>query len=144
EDLRRQLRDPRALLAHRRRRGPDPRPPGDPDRRRAARQAQAGVHPARGHGRLRRRDQRGEDLRHGLQAHREALLPPLGLPRRPQVAHAERDARPAPRGGHPHRGQGDAPEEPPGPAADHEAQGLRGPRASPRRPAARPDEGGVL
>ena len=41
EDLRRHPHRPRAQLAARRRRGPDPRPARHPDRRRAARQAQA-------------------------------------------------------------------------------------------------------
>ena len=47
EDLRRHPTGPRAQLGARRRRGPDPRPPRHPDRRRAARQAQAHLHAAR-------------------------------------------------------------------------------------------------
>ena len=54
---------PRAQLAARRRQRQDARPPRDPDRRRAARQAQARVHAARRHRRLRRRRQRREDPR---------------------------------------------------------------------------------
>src|ERR1044072_5264499 len=80
EDLRCQLTGPRAQLAPGRRRGPDPRPPRHPDRRAPARQAKAGLYAARGHGRLRRRDQRREDLRHRPEAAGEDVLPPFGLP----------------------------------------------------------------
>src|SRR5215218_820846 len=136
EDLRRQRQRPRAQLAARRRRGPDPRPPRHPDRRRPARQAQAGLHAARRHGRLRRRRQRREDLGDGPEAQREDVLPPLGLPGRPEVAHAQRHARAPARGGHPPRRQGHAAEEPPGAEAADQAQGLRRAGASARRPAA--------
>ena len=54
EDLQRQARRDHARLVPRRRRGQDPRPARDPDRRHAARQAQAAVHAARRHRRLRR------------------------------------------------------------------------------------------
>ena len=81
EDLRRHPTGPRAQLAARRRRGPDPRPSRDPDRRRAARQAQADLHAARGHGRLRRRRERREDRGDRRQAPGEALPPPLRLSR---------------------------------------------------------------
>ena len=65
EDLQRQARRDHARLVRRRRRGPDPRPPRDADRRPPARQGQAAVHAARRHRRLRRRRQRREDRRHG-------------------------------------------------------------------------------
>src|SRR5215208_6121948 len=136
EDLRRQLTRPRAQLVARRRRGPDPRAPRHPDRGRAARQAQARLHPARGHGRLRDRGQRREDLGDGPEAPGEALLPPLGLPGRPEVAHAQRHARAPPRGGHPPRREGHAAEEPPRAEAADQAEGLRGSRAPAHRPAA--------
>ena len=48
----------RALVVHRRRRGPDPRPRRHQDRRRPARQAPPDVHGPRRRRRLRRRDQR--------------------------------------------------------------------------------------
>ena len=137
EDLRRHPAGPRAQLAARRRRGQDPRPPGDPDRRRPARQAQADLHAARRRRRLRGRRQRREDRRDRQQARGEALLPPLRLPRRPQVAHAQRDARAPARGGHPPRREGHAAPQPPGPQADHEAQGLRRAGPSARRADAR-------
>src|SRR5215210_3475465 len=136
EDLRRHTAGSRAQLAARRRRGPDPRAARDPDRRRPPRQAQAGLHAARRHGRLRRRRQRREDLGDGSEAQREDVLPPLGLPGRPEVAHAQRHARAPARGGHPPRRQGHAAEEPPGAEAADQAQGLRGAGASARRPAA--------
>src|SRR5688500_3169696 len=136
EDLRRQRQRPRAQLAARRRRGSDPRPSRHPDRRCPARQAQAGLHAARRHGRLRRRDQRGEDLRHGPEAPGEDVLPPLGLSGRPEVAHAQRHARAPTRGGHPPRRQGHAAQEPPRAEAADQAQGLRGPRSPARRAAA--------
>ena len=132
EDLRRHPTRPRAQLAARRRRRADPRPARDPDRRRAARQAQARVHAARRHRRLRRRRQRREDRGHRQQARREEVLPPLRLPGRPQVADARRHARAPARGGHPPRGQGHAAPQPPRPQAAHQAQGLRRARAPAR------------
>src|SRR5215208_5294694 len=136
EDLRRQLTRPRAQLVARRRRGPDPRAPRHPDRGRAPRQAQARLHPARGHGRLRDRGQRREDLGDGPEAPGEDVLPPLGLPGRPEVAHAQRHARAPAGGGHPPRRQGHAAQEPPRAEAADQAQGLRGPRAPACRAAA--------
>ena len=70
-----------APLVRRRRRGQDPRASRHAHRRHAARQEQAGVHAARGHGRLRDRRQRREDPRHRQEARREDLLPPLRLSR---------------------------------------------------------------
>ncbi|CAA9517368.1 MAG: LSU ribosomal protein L13p (L13Ae), partial [uncultured Solirubrobacterales bacterium] len=139
EDLRSHPRQPRASLDRRRRDGPHPRPPLDEDRRCAARQAQAGVHAALRHRRLRGRGQRGEDRGHRQEAPAEALLPPLRLPRRPARADLRRDAGPPARGDHPPRGQGDAAPQPPRAPAAAQAQDLRRARASPRRPAAETD-----
>src|SRR3954453_21133948 len=133
EDLRRHPTRPRAQLAARGCRGPDPRPPRDPDRRRAARQAQADLHASHRHGRLRRGGQRGEDFGDGQQTYGEALLPALGLPRRPEVAHAERHARAPSGGGHPPRRARDAASQPARAQAADEAEGLRRPGAPPRR-----------
>ena len=120
-------RRPPARLVRRRCRGPDPGPPGDADRRRAARQAQARVHAARRHRRLHRRRQRGEDPRHRQQARAEDLLAPQRLPGRDQVPDARRDARAPARGSHPQGRQGDAAAQPPRPPAADQAQGLRRP-----------------
>ena len=68
EDLRSQTHRPRAQLAARRRHRADARPARDADRRRAARQAQADVHAAHRHRRLRDRRQRREDRGHRQQA----------------------------------------------------------------------------
>ena len=81
EDLRSHPRRPRAQLADRRRLRANARAARDPDRRHAARQAQADLHAARGHGRLRDRRQRREDRGDGQQALRQALLPPLRVSR---------------------------------------------------------------
>ena len=116
----------------RRRQRADARPARDPDRRRAARQAQADVHAAHRHRRLRRRRQRREDRGHRQQARGQDVLPPLRLPGRPQGAHAQRHARAPARRGHPPRGQGHAAPQPPRAQAADEAQGLRGPGASAR------------
>ena len=64
EDLQRQAGRDHARVVSRRRRGQDARPARDPDRRHAPRQAEAAVHAARRHGRLRDRRQRREDPRH--------------------------------------------------------------------------------
>src|SRR4051812_3100124 len=136
EDLRRHTFHPRAQLAARRRQRADARPARDPDRRRAARQDQAGVHAALRHGRLRRRRERREDRGHRQQARGQEVLPPLRLPRRHQGALAERHARAPPRGGHPQGGQGDASPQPPRAQAADEAQGLRGSRSPAHGPAA--------
>ena len=93
EDLQRKAGRDRARLVRRRRRGADPRPPRDPDRRHAARQEQAAVHAARRHRRLRRRRERREDRRHRQEARPEDVLPALRLPGRPQAAAAARAAR---------------------------------------------------
>ena len=77
EDLRSQTHRSRAQLAGRRRHRSDARPACHPDRRRAPRQAQADVHAAHRHRRLRHRGQCREDLRDRQQARRQALLPPL-------------------------------------------------------------------
>src|SRR4051794_22245927 len=139
EDLRRHTFHPRAQLAARRRQRADARPARDADRRRAARQDQAGVHAALRHGRLRRRRQRREDRRHRQQARGQEVLPPLRLPRRHQGALAQRHARAPPRGGHPPRRQGDAPPQPARAKAADEAQGLRGARSPARGAEAAPD-----
>src|SRR4051794_25123581 len=139
EDLRRNTFHPRAQLARRRRQRADARPAGDADRRRAAREDQAGVHAALRHGRLRRRRQRREDRRHRQQARGQEVLPPLRLPRRHQGALAQRHARAPPRGGHPPRRQGDAPPQPARAKAADEAQGLRGARSPARGAEADPD-----
>ena len=117
----------------------DARPARHPDRRRAARQAQADVHAAHRHGRLRRRRQRREDRGHREQARRQDLLPPLRLSGRPEVAHAQRHARAPARRGHPPRGEGDASPQPPRLASSYQAQGLRRPRPSARGAAAAAD-----
>ena len=83
EDLQRQAGRDHARLVRRRRRGEDPRPARDADRRHAARQGQAAVHAARRHRRLRRRRQRREDRGDRQQARPEAVLPPLRLSGRP-------------------------------------------------------------
>src|SRR3954469_10918091 len=144
EDLRRNTFHPRAQLAARRRQRADARPARDADRRRAAREDQARVHAALRHGRLRRRHQRREDRRDRQQARGQEVLPPLGLPRRHQGAHAQRHARAPPRGGHPQGGQGDAPSQPPRAQAADEAQGLRGSRSPAHGPAADPHGAQVL
>ena len=97
-----------------------------------ARQAEAAVHPARRHRRLRDRRERREDPRDGQQARPEDVLPALGLPGRAQEPDAARAARPAPDRGSPRGGEGHAPEEPARAAAAHEAQDLRRARASAR------------
>ena len=99
-------------LVRRRRRGPDPRPPRDPDRRHAARQGQAAVHAARRHGRLRRRRERREDRGHRQQARPEDVPPPLRLSGRAAEPAAARAARPAADRGAPQGGQGHAPAQP--------------------------------
>src|SRR5919198_100258 len=139
EDLRRNPRHPRAQLARRRRHRADARPPGDADRRCAARQDQAGVHAARRHRRLRRRRQRREDLGDRQQARGQEVLPPLRLPRRHQGAHARRHARAPARRGHPPRREGHAAPQPAGAKAAHQAQGLRGSRPPARGAEADPD-----
>src|ERR671914_2457952 len=144
EDLRRHPTRPRAQLAARRRRGPDARPAGDADRRRPARQAQAHVHAARGHRRLRGRGQRREDLGDRRQAPGEALPPPFRLSGGPEDPHAQRHARAPAGGGHPPRRARDAPQEPAGPQAAHEAQGLCRPGAPARGAEAATDGDQVL
>src|SRR4051794_11214344 len=144
EDLRRHTFHSRAQLARRRRQRADARPARHPDRRRAAREDQAGVHAALRHGRLRRRRERGEDRGHRQQARGQEVLPPLRLSRRHQGALAQRHARAPPRGGHPQGGQGDAPPQPPRAKAADEAQGLRGPRSPAHGPAADTDGAQVL
>ena len=84
KDLERKARRDRAPLVRRRRRGADPGPSRDPDRRHAARQGQAGVHAARRHGRLRDRRERREDRGHRQEARPEDVLPALRLPGRAQ------------------------------------------------------------
>ncbi len=142
EDLHRQAgRDP-ARLVRRRRRGEDPGPPRDADRRHPARQAEAAVHAARRHGRLRHRRQCGEDPRHRAEARPEDGLPALRVPRRPEDADVARAARPPADRGHPQGGQGHAAEEQARRGAADQAQGLRRPRASSRRAGAEdPGEG---
>src|SRR4051794_24354747 len=144
EDLRRNTFHPRAQLAARRRQRADARPARDADRRGAAREDQARVHAALRHGRLRRRHQRREDRRDRQQARGQEVLPPFGLPRRHQGAHAQRHARAPPRGGHPQGGQGDAPPQPARAKAADEAQGLRGSRSPAHGPAADPHGAQVL
>src|SRR3954471_1100477 len=136
EDLCRHTRGPRAQLVRRRCDGPDPRPAGDADRQRTARQAQADLHPAHRRRRLRDRRQRRADRGDRQQARRQAVLPALRLPGRAEVPHPAGDARPPAGGGHPPGGQGDGSPQPPRPQAADQAQGVRGARPSPRRPAA--------
>src|SRR6476619_700528 len=136
EDLPGECPGPRAGLVRRRCRGQDPRPPGHPDRERAAGQAQADLHPARRCRRLRDRRQRREGRRDRRQAGEEALLAPQRLPRRDPLPHPRRSAREAARGGHPQGGQGNAPPQPARPPATSQAQGLRGAGASPPGPEA--------
>ncbi len=83
----------------------DARPARHADRRPAARQAQARLHAAHRHRRLRRGDQRREDRRHGQQAHRQALLPSLGLSGWAAIAELRGDDRAPPGGGDPARGE---------------------------------------
>src|ERR687895_1902516 len=134
----------RAQLARGRRERPDARPAGDPDRRYAARQAQARVHAARGRGRLRDRGERREDRGVGEQARGEALLQALGLPGRPAEPHARGDARAPSRRGDPARGEGDAAPHPPGPGTAPQAEGVRGARPPACRAEARADGGTQL
>ncbi len=134
--LRSHTREPPARLVRRRRRGPDPGPSRDPDRRCPARQAQARVHAALRRRRLRRRRQRREDRRHRRQAEEQAVLPAQRLPGRDPLADPRGDARPQARGRHPPRRQGDASPQQAGPQAAAQAQGLRRARPSPRRAAA--------
>src|SRR3954452_3061981 len=139
EDLRRHTFHPRAQLAARRCQRADARPARDADRRRAARQDEAGVHAALRHGRLRRRRERREDRGHRQQARGQEVLPPFRLSRWDQGALAERHARAPARGGHPQGGQGDASPQPPRAQAADEAQGLRGSRPPARGAAADTD-----
>src|ERR671915_1234096 len=134
----------RAQLARGRRERPDARPAGDPDRRCAARQAQARVHAARGRGRLRDRGERREDRGVRQQARGEALLQALGLPGRPAEPHARGDARPPSRRGDPARGEGNAAPQPPRPGAAPQAEGVRGARPPACRAEARADGGTQL
>src|ERR671931_362466 len=83
EDVERKTWRGRAPLVPRRRGGQDARASRDADRGHAARQRQARVHAARRHRRLRRGRERREDRRHGKEARRQDVLPPLGLSRRP-------------------------------------------------------------
>ena len=62
-----------------------------------------------------------------------------GYPGGLKSRHAQRHARAPARGGHPTRRQGHAPAQPAGAKAAHQAQGLRRPGASARRPAAATD-----
>src|SRR5918997_1020739 len=144
EDLRGDTCFARAQLARGRRERPDARPARDPDRRCAARQAQARVHAARGRGRLRDRGERREDRGVRQQARGEALLQALGLPGRPAQPHARGDARPPPGGGDPARGQGDAAPQQAGPRPAPQAEGVRRARSPARRAEARADGGTKL
>src|ERR1019366_6763889 len=111
----------------------------------AAWKAEAAVYASRRHRRLRRRRERGEDRGHGQQARPEDVPPALRLPGRAVEPDAPRAARPPPDRGHPHRREGDAPQEPAGAAAADEAEDLRGTRASARlaEPAS-PEPGAVI
>src|SRR5262245_8998966 len=131
EDLPGNRPGPPAWLVPGRRRGQDARPPGDADRRRAARKAEADLHPARGRGGLRDRDQRREDRGHRQQARGQTLLAPQRLSRRDPLPDARRAPRAAARGGDPQGGEGDAAAEPPGASAAPQAQGVRRVGASP-------------
>src|SRR5215475_15839996 len=132
EDLERKTGRGRAPLVPRRRRGQDPRATGDPDRGHAPRQGQAPVHAPRRHRRLRRGRERREDRRHRQEARRQDVLPPLGLPRRPEEPAAPRRARPPADRGAAQGGQGHAPAQPARPRADAQAEDLRRPRAPAR------------
>src|SRR5215217_3311221 len=132
---------PRAQLARGRRDRQDAGPPGDPDRRCAARKAQAGLHASHRRGRLRGRRERREDLGDRQQACGEALLPPFRLPGWAPQPHARRDARAPARGGRAAGREGHAAANAPGPRAAPQAQGLRRARPSPRRAEARADGG---
>src|SRR6185295_2965935 len=114
------------------------------DRRRAPRQAQAGIHAALRHRGLRGRGQCGQDQGHREQTQRQGLLPPQRLSRRTALADARRDARAPTGGGHPHGGQGDAPPKPPRAPAAAEAEGLRRSRAPTRGAEAGADGGRCL
>src|ERR1019366_5437587 len=129
QNLRRQADRPRAQLARGGRQRQDARPDGDADRGRPAGQAQAGVHAPHRHGRLRGGGERREGACDREQAQGQALLPPLGLPRRAALADLRGDAPEAPRGDHQARGQGDDAAEPARAKTDHEAQDLRRTRA---------------
>src|SRR4029453_10475047 len=113
------------------------------DRRHAAWQGQAGVHAACRHRRLRRGGQRGEDRRHRQEARRQAVLPPLGLPRRPEEPAAARRARPAPDRGAAQGREGDAPPYPTRARPEAQAEDLPRPRA-PARGAGTEGAGGEL
>ncbi len=80
EDLQRQARRDHTRLVRRRCRRADPRPSRDADRRSAPRQGQAAVHPARGHGRFRRRRERREDRGHRQQARQKIYYRHSGYP----------------------------------------------------------------
>src|SRR5664280_2629875 len=134
KNLRSEADRPRAQLAGRRRQRQDARAHGHADRRRAGRQAQARVHAARRHWRLRGGRQRGEDPRDGEQAQRQALLPPLRLPRRPSLAHVCGDAGAPPGGDHQAGRQRHDAAQPPRAKAADEAEDLRWARAPARRP----------
>src|SRR5262249_39758228 len=111
-------------------------PARDPYRRHAPGQGETRLHAACGHGRLRRRGERREDRRDGVEARHEDLLPPFRVSWRDQAADAPRAARTAPDGGPAQGGQGDAPQEQAGLGADHEAKDLRRAGASARSPVA--------
>src|SRR5919197_4851942 len=145
EDLERKAGRGRAALVPRRCRREDAGASRHAHRRDAARQGQASVHTARGHGRLRRRRERREDRRDRKEARRQDLLPPLRLSGRSQEAAAARRARAPADRGPAQGGQGHAPAQPPRPRADAQAEDLRGARAPARGPvAAAAGAGGVM
>ena len=97
-----------------------------------ARQAQADLRAAHGHGRPRHHRQRREGRAHLQQGRAEARLPPLRLPGRPQVrAPSPRLLARKPEEAVRRAVRGHAPEEPPRSPDAHQAEGLRRPEPPP-------------
>src|SRR5208283_3885709 len=127
---------PRAKLDARGRERQDAGSPRHADRRRAARQAQARVHAAHRHGRLRRGGERREGARDREQAQGQALLPSHRPPRRAALSQLRGDAGQKAGGDHQAGSERHAAAQPACAKADHQAEDLRGARASARRPEA--------
>src|SRR6478609_702796 len=112
------------------------RPPREPDRDPAARQAQGDLRPPRRRGRLRHHHQRRQGRPHRRQAAAEEGLPPLRLPGWPQGDLLHRAARQEPGEGHREGSARHAAPHHPRQGPAEQAQGLPRHRAPPRCPAA--------
>ena len=106
EDLRRHPTRPRAQLAARGCRGPDPRASRDPDRRPLRGKRKPTYTPHIDTGDFVVVDQRRKISVTGNKRAEKRYYRHSGYPGRPEVAHAQRDARPSARRGHPPRRAG--------------------------------------